>query len=110
MWCAKGFLGLTVTCARCHDHKFDPIPQKDYYSLRGIFDSCVEPKIEPVIGKIQNTPEYQDYYRQREQLAQAEATIEASLPQLRKARDREAIKTGAEGIARNRTRHQPNWN
>src|ERR1017187_5798868 len=44
----KGFLGLTVTCARCHDHKFDPIPQKDYYSLHGIFDSCVEPKIEPV--------------------------------------------------------------
>jgi hypothetical protein len=33
----KGFLGLTVTCARCHDHKFDPIPQKDYYSLHGHF-------------------------------------------------------------------------
>lgn len=61
---------------------FDPIPQKDYYSLRGIFDSSVEPKVEPVIGKIPNTPEYLDYYRQREQLAQAEATIEASLPQL----------------------------
>ncbi len=88
----KGFLALTVTCARCHDHKFDPIPQKDYYSLRGIFDSSVEPKIEPVIGKIQPTPEYQDYYRQREQLAQAEATIQASLPRLRKARDREEIK------------------
>src|SRR5581483_10856288 len=35
----KGTLGLTVTCARCHDHKFDPIPTKDYYSLHGIFAS-----------------------------------------------------------------------
>ena len=36
----RGFLGLTVSCARCHDHKFDPIPQQDYYSLAGIFTSC----------------------------------------------------------------------
>jgi hypothetical protein len=34
---SRGFLGLTVSCARCHDHKFDPIPTKDYYSLAGIF-------------------------------------------------------------------------
>ena len=33
----QGMLGLTVACARCHDHKFDPIPQKDYYALAGIF-------------------------------------------------------------------------
>ncbi len=34
---AKGFLAQTVTCARCHDHKFDPIPTKDYYALAGVF-------------------------------------------------------------------------
>jgi hypothetical protein len=34
----RGFLGLTVACARCHDHKFDPIPQRDYYSLAGVFN------------------------------------------------------------------------
>ena len=34
---SKAFLGLTVSCARCHDHKFDAISQKDYYSLHGTF-------------------------------------------------------------------------
>jgi hypothetical protein len=33
---SQAFLGITVGCARCHDHKFDPIPQKDYYALAGI--------------------------------------------------------------------------
>jgi mono/diheme cytochrome c family protein len=36
---SRGFLGLTVACAQCHDHKFDPIPTKDYYSLLGVFNS-----------------------------------------------------------------------
>jgi hypothetical protein len=36
---SRGFLGLTVGCAQCHDHKFDPIPQKDYHALAGIFAS-----------------------------------------------------------------------
>jgi hypothetical protein len=94
----KGFLGLTVTCARCHDHKFDPIPQADYYSLRGIFDSSVEPKVEPVIGKIADTPEYLAYYRQREQLARDEETIQASLPQLRKDRNQEGIKLAQQNL------------
>ncbi|MGI8964510.1 MAG: DUF1549 domain-containing protein, partial [Limisphaerales bacterium] len=35
----RAFLGLTLACARCHDHKFDPIPTADYYSLAGIFSS-----------------------------------------------------------------------
>ncbi|MEZ6041228.1 MAG: DUF1553 domain-containing protein [Planctomycetaceae bacterium] len=37
----KAFLGMTLGCARCHDHKFDPVPTKDYYSLAGIFRSTV---------------------------------------------------------------------
>ncbi len=36
---SKAFLGLTVACARCHDHKFDPIPTADYYSMAGILHS-----------------------------------------------------------------------
>lgn len=49
----KSFLGLTVACARCHDHKFDPISARDYYGLYGIFESTkfafpgCEPKQQP---------------------------------------------------------------
>lgn len=35
----RGLLGLTVACARCHDHKYDPIPTEDYYALAGVFAS-----------------------------------------------------------------------
>ncbi|MFZ9792202.1 MAG: DUF1549 domain-containing protein, partial [Gemmataceae bacterium] len=35
----KAFMGMTIGCSRCHDHKFDPIPTRDYYSMAGIFKS-----------------------------------------------------------------------
>src|SRR5205814_2422192 len=45
---SRGFMGLTVGCARCHDHKFDPISTKDYYGLAGIFFSThILPKLTP---------------------------------------------------------------
>jgi hypothetical protein len=47
----RGTMGLTVSCARCHDHKYDPIPQADYYSLYGVFASSREPAELPVIGE-----------------------------------------------------------
>jgi hypothetical protein len=46
----KGFLGLTVACARCHDHMFDPISQKDYYALHGVFSSISESADKPLIN------------------------------------------------------------
>jgi hypothetical protein len=39
----RGLMGLTVSCARCHDHKYDPIPTADYYALYGVFASSHEP-------------------------------------------------------------------
>src|SRR5438309_902759 len=50
----RTFLGLTVACARCHDHKFDPITQKDYYGLAGIFFST---HILPNVGPKTNGPD-----------------------------------------------------
>ncbi len=41
----RGFMAVTVSCARCHDHKFDPIPQQDYYSLAGIFDNTMSSEL-----------------------------------------------------------------
>ena len=45
----RGLMGLTVSCARCHDHKFDPIPTRDYYSLYGVFASSNEPAELPLL-------------------------------------------------------------
>ena len=46
----RGMMGLTVSCARCHDHKYDPVPTADYYSLYGVFASSHEPKDKPFIS------------------------------------------------------------
>ena len=51
----RGLMGLTVSCARCHDHKFDPIPQADYYSLYGVFRSAAEPLVPPLYGTVPDT-------------------------------------------------------
>jgi len=58
---SRGLLGLSVSCARCHDHKFDPIPTADYYSLYGVFASCSEPEELPLIGEPVDSPEYRAY-------------------------------------------------
>lgn len=62
----KAFLGLTVSCARCHDHKLDPVFQEDYYALHGVFRSSDD--VEPVLHDTQGTREYADFLRQREVL------------------------------------------
>ncbi len=54
----RGLMGLTVVCARCHDHKFDPIPQADYYSLYGVFRSSTEPNIPPLAGTPPKDPRH----------------------------------------------------
>jgi len=88
----KGFLGLTVSCARCHDHKFDPIPTADYYSLHGIFASTTQPEVETVVEKITNTPDYLDYYKQRKDLDNDLEAVELRLRQAARARERENVR------------------
>lgn len=60
---AKAFLAMTVSCARCHDHMFDPISQKDYYALHGVFSSITEPSIKPQVGMLPPQKELSDFYK-----------------------------------------------
>jgi len=52
----KAFMGLTLGCARCHDHKYDPIPMADYYSLAGIFKSTKTMNNFSVVAQWQERP------------------------------------------------------
>jgi hypothetical protein len=61
---ARGLLGLTAACARCHDHKFDPISMKDYYTLYGIFASSVEPAIRPLYDPPPETEAYRKFEKE----------------------------------------------
>lgn len=71
----RGFMGLTVSCARCHDHKYDPISAADYYALYGVFRSSVEPAEHPLIEDPDpEDPQYQDYLAE---VSGREARVEA---------------------------------
>ena len=47
---------MTMACARCHDHKYDPIASKDYDALYSVFNSCEQPDELPVIGQPPDKP------------------------------------------------------
>ena len=66
----RGLLGLTVACARCHDHKFDPVTTADYYALRGIFLSSAEPKEGPLIAGDPNSPSFLKFQQEVLQMEQ----------------------------------------
>lgn len=58
----RGLMGLTVSCARCHDHKYDAIPTEDYYSIYGIFNNNEVPKELPLLGTPKQRTQFQDYF------------------------------------------------
>ena len=60
----RGLMSLTVTCARCHDHKFDPIPAQDYYSLYGVLASAREPDILPEAKRPAHTAAYAKFVKE----------------------------------------------
>ena len=61
---ARGLLGLTVACARCHDHKFDDITTKDYYSLYATLASSRPPEELPLIGEPSPTEKLESYEKE----------------------------------------------
>lgn len=84
----RGLMGFTVTCARCHDHKYDPIPTADYYSLHGVFASSDEPKDMPLLGDNSLPEKHPDYLKEKNKQEKAiedlkRDTYEKGLAQLR---------------------------
>lgn len=88
----RGLMSLTVTCARCHDHKFDPIPAQDYYSLYGILASAREPMIRPEAGQSTQTPAYAKFVQELESKRQ-------KLDEFVTTKERELIETTKRRIA-----------
>jgi len=80
---SKGFLGTTVSCARCHDHFFDPVPTRDYYSLYGVFNSCGEPEELPIIASAKDKKAEESYLAERKALeAKGYAMIDREMCQM----------------------------
>jgi len=73
---SKAFLGLTVGCARCHDHKYDPIPTKDYYSLASVFASSSYHAY-PLAPKA----EVDEYDRQKKELDEKQKALKTFIDQ-----------------------------
>jgi uncharacterized protein DUF1553/uncharacterized protein DUF1549/cytochrome c len=79
----KAFLGLSVSCARCHDHKFDPIPQRDYYALYGVFNSIrysfpgaeIYPHPAEMVALV-GGKEAENFYRRQQELSEIDDAIE----------------------------------
>jgi hypothetical protein len=71
----RGLMGLTVACARCHDHKYDPIPTADYYSLYGILRSSREPLVLPEF--VPPPTEGEDYPKFTFELARRQQKLDA---------------------------------
>jgi len=78
----RGFLGMSVACARCHDHKYDPIPTADYYSLYGVFASSEEPAELPLLGEHPPSPEYEAFLNAK---AEKQKEVDKWLEQRREA-------------------------
>jgi hypothetical protein len=87
----RGTQALAVGCARCHDHKFDPIPIKDYYSLYGVFASSTEPGDLPLLAEPERTAEYLAFEKQLK-------ALEAEVDKFRNEKGREALARARERI------------
>ncbi len=80
----RGLMALTVACARCHNHKFDPISAKDYYSLYGVFASSSEPNPPPAISPRRISEPYEKHNTSvRETQAKFDATVKQQVAILR---------------------------
>ena len=97
----RGLLGLTVSCARCHDHKFDPIPTEDYYSLAGVFQNA---------RYVENTPLVSaEVVGRFERAQQAIAETEQALKVATEAKERERVAVLTRQLSQQRAAAPPGY-
>ena len=78
----RTFLGQTISCARCHDHKFDPVPTADYYAMAGIFHSTLTTSYDgPGVWNVINEVSLPDLRSSPEELARRKKTLDELRPQ-----------------------------
>src|SRR5207237_3815599 len=93
------FLGLTIDCARCHDHKIDPIPQKDYYRLLSFFAGVNHYRNSGPTDELAlsgNSPGTQDRELAAREMEQKQSHLKSSIAAL-EARFRREYKSGKPG-------------
>jgi uncharacterized protein DUF1553/uncharacterized protein DUF1549/cytochrome c len=73
------FLGLTIGCCQCHDHKFDPLTQREYYQLFAFFNSCEEPTLE--LPSPEQLSKRQEVHRRIEELEKQLKTLDTATPE-----------------------------
>jgi hypothetical protein len=74
---SSAFMGVTVACAKCHDHKFDPIKQKDFYAMKALFDPLAAKKV-----TMATAAEIFAYGQQMEQYNKKKAPVEDAIEKL----------------------------
>ena len=89
----RGLMGLTVACARCHDHKYEPVTMADYYALHGIFANSNVPEELPRIGPPPTGPEAEAFAAK---LSELEAEIERHVDEVHSRATREAVAHAAD--------------
>lgn len=86
------FLGLTVHCCRCHDHKFDPLPQPDYYRIRAVFDGVDHSRgSKPGNRSILPQKEVEQLERDKLPLVTRQKSLQAQLAKIRQMLPSDAI-------------------
>jgi hypothetical protein len=86
----RGILGLTVSCARCHDHKYDPISSKDYYGLYSVFENSVEK-----LQWLSDDPSHPD----KDKFEQKQKELERTLAQVKAAAETQVRERVSEYLA-----------
>ena len=104
----RGLLGLTMQCARCHDHKYDPLTAKDYYALYGLFRSCREPAEAdlPIVAHAEREEAWKQFHQRLKELEKQEAEIKKTIRESTEESDKEELRKQRKEIEKQIREHK----